>query len=61
VQTKPFENNCIKWHPVDAAGESIKDDSKQILLKMGNGVEFLTDCHFIIYSSDRGNETFSLK
>jgi hypothetical protein len=57
----PAEIIAKKWHPVDATGESVTDESKQILLKKGNGMEFLPDGRFVTHSSDDGNDTGTYK
>ena len=53
----PAELILKRWRPVDATGKSVTDESKEILLKPGNGMEFLPDGKFITYSLSDGNDT----
>ena len=53
----PGEMIAKKWRPVDATGGSVTEESKDKLLKTGNGMAFLPDGRFITYSLSDGNDT----
>jgi len=46
-----------KWKPVDATGEKVSDDSREILLKEGNGMSFFPDGKFVTYTTGEANDT----
>ena len=46
-----------KWRPVDATGASVSDDSREILLKEGNGMLFLPDGRLVTFTSGEPNDT----
>ena len=46
-----------KWQPIEAKGESITPESREILLEPGNGMAFLPDGRFVTYGAGEQNDT----